>query len=228
MWAYVVGLAATVVAVLVWRVRTSSHCGKSSIVVTQDGISVTFLLYNASSGGKQVCVGVLCRLIRERTRIFGESGHCSATHAVYFVFRVVGPQAEDIANGFKAALGSGGEHFQTHPLTADGLRACLEKLRTYVVKHSATVSSPLRNVRLVICGGDGSVAWVVCELEKQGMAGIVPLAIMPVGTGNDLSNFMGWGRTTLGLMGLLGTTRFLMGGWHGVVSVSSAIFAKFR
>lgn len=90
---------------------------------------------------------------------------------------------------------------KTYPLTVADLAACIAELAKIVRDHSATVAAPLYHVRLVICGGDGSVAWVVGELHRAKLAGIVPIAIVPNGTGNDLSNYMGWGQTTMGLFG---------------------------
>ena len=47
-------------------------------------------------------------------------------------------------------------------------------------------------VRVVVAGGDGSCAWVLGALADAGMANI-PVAILPLGTGNDLSRVAGWG-----------------------------------
>ncbi len=49
-------------------------------------------------------------------------------------------------------------------------------------------------VTAVICGGDGSVMWVVSEIAKNGIdPKLVNLAIIPLGTGNDFSRNLGWG-----------------------------------
>eukprot|EP01071_Lankesteria_metandrocarpae_P009877 Lankesteria_metandrocarpae@DN5258_c0_g1_i3.p2 len=51
-------------------------------------------------------------------------------------------------------------------------------------------------LRVLICGGDGTVCWVVSELHKQfGTSSdiYVPVGLLPVGTGNDLSRILGWG-----------------------------------
>ena len=47
----------------------------------------------------------------------------------------------------------------------------------------------------VICGGDGTVMWVVSELAKHGIdPNAVLLSIIPLGTGNDFSRNLGWGK----------------------------------
>jgi diacylglycerol kinase family enzyme len=46
----------------------------------------------------------------------------------------------------------------------------------------------------VICGGDGTVMWVVSEMAKYSINPMkVSLSIIPLGTGNDFSRNLGWG-----------------------------------
>jgi diacylglycerol kinase (ATP) len=49
--------------------------------------------------------------------------------------------------------------------------------------------APFRNsstkLRILCCGGDGTVNWILKELEKFNMSR-VPIAVIPMGTGNDL------------------------------------------
>ena len=63
------------------------------------------------------------------------------------------------------------------------------------------------NVRILACGGDGTMGWIESSIDKvwENILGKcvavestkykhhLPLAIMPLGTGNDLSRQFGWG-----------------------------------
>jgi len=65
-------------------------------------------------------------------------------------------------------------------------------------------------VRILVCGGDGTCGWIASSLDKVWLSVIrdnqghlhlseykdhLPMAIMPLGTGNDLSRQFGWGGT---------------------------------
>lgn len=47
--------------------------------------------------------------------------------------------------------------------------------------------------RVVVCGGDGTVAWVLNEIHNFGLEDKVNVSIIPIGTGNDLARYLGWG-----------------------------------
>lgn len=47
---------------------------------------------------------------------------------------------------------------------------------------------------LIVCGGDGTVMWVVSELVKNEIdVKSVAIGIVALGTGNDFSRELGWG-----------------------------------
>ena len=54
---------------------------------------------------------------------------------------------------------------------------------------------------LVICGGDGTVMWVVTEMSSFNIDHTkVPIAIIPLGTGNDFARVLGWGEKSPDLL----------------------------
>lgn len=47
----------------------------------------------------------------------------------------------------------------------------------------------------IVCGGDGTIMWVVSELNRYAIDPMrIPLGVMPLGTGNDFSQHLGWGK----------------------------------
>jgi diacylglycerol kinase (ATP) len=52
----------------------------------------------------------------------------------------------------------------------------------------------LTRLRILVCGGDGTVSWIVSSLESMKLKRKwPPIALLPLGTGNDLARIHGWG-----------------------------------
>lgn len=49
------------------------------------------------------------------------------------------------------------------------------------------------NLHVLICGGDGTVGWILSEIDKLDIKPSPTISLIPLGTGNDLARFMNWG-----------------------------------
>jgi diacylglycerol kinase (ATP) len=47
------------------------------------------------------------------------------------------------------------------------------------------------NVKLLACGGDGTVGWLLSVLDNVTIDPMPPVGVLPLGTGNDLSRSLG-------------------------------------
>ncbi|XP_044155868.1 diacylglycerol kinase epsilon [Bufo gargarizans] len=72
----------------------------------------------------------------------------------------------------------------------------LSKTSPYKALQLCTLLPP-NSVKVLVCGGDGTVGWVldaVDEMKIKGQENVIPqVAVLPLGTGNDLANTLGWG-----------------------------------
>jgi len=68
-------------------------------------------------------------------------------------------------------------------------------LACYGPKSGLKMFQKFETIRVLICSGDGSVGWVLNEVDKCGLSSRMRVCVLPLGTGNDLAQVMGWGNT---------------------------------
>uniref|UniRef100_A0A8B9J0D8 Diacylglycerol kinase n=1 Tax=Amazona collaria TaxID=241587 RepID=A0A8B9J0D8_9PSIT len=60
-------------------------------------------------------------------------------------------------------------------------------------KEALELYRKVHNLRILACGGDGTVGWILSILDQLRLNPSPPVAILPLGTGNDLARTMNWG-----------------------------------
>lgn len=87
----------------------------------------------------------------------------------------------------------------TRPWTTE--RSVRESTRTKLENHRSVDQSRWFDLFsssclfLPACGGDGTVGWVLSALDTSQMQymDFVSVGVIPLGTGNDMARFLGWG-----------------------------------
>jgi diacylglycerol kinase (ATP) len=59
-------------------------------------------------------------------------------------------------------------------------------------EHGLARFVDIANLRILVAGGDGTVNWVLNSMRKLPFATVPPIAVCPLGTGNDLAQSLGW------------------------------------
>ena len=97
------------------------------------------------------------------------------------------------------------------------LRAVLNPVQVVVLskthgpEKALTLFKRVPNLRILVCGGDGTIGWVLSSITSIfGYNGTMPpVAVWPMGTGNDLARCLGWSNNSRFLRGANGLSQGL-------------------
>lgn len=80
------------------------------------------------------------------------------------------------------------------------------------------------HLRILVCGGDGTVGWVLGAIDRQNFESPPPVAILPAGTGNDLARVLSWG----GGLGAVGRQGGLFAVLHQIEHAAVTLLDRWK
>jgi hypothetical protein len=136
-----------------------------------------------------------CRLPSKFTKeIFDGKGIISECPLIVFVnSRSGGRLGSDLTLAFHRNLGRAQVYDLSQHRPDKVLKRLWDNFEAARKAGDATVAEYQRRLRILVCGGDGTIAWVLSVIASLELEPTPPVAIMPMGTGNDLSRSLGWG-----------------------------------
>eukprot|EP00882_Tetradesmus_deserticola_P003858 GHRQ01004082.1.p1 GENE.GHRQ01004082.1~~GHRQ01004082.1.p1 ORF type:complete len:207 (+),score=69.47 GHRQ01004082.1:229-849(+) len=102
----------------------------------------------------------------------------------------VGPE---LAGVLARALGSSQVFDVSEQRPDQVLRQIWSNIEQQQQRGSSHAAAVRQRLRILVCGGDGTVAWVLKVIAQLQLQPQPAVAIMPLGTGNDLSRSFKWG-----------------------------------